>query len=94
MARKYHFNMERYGHDIDHALVMLRNRLYDAEQAGDAEAAGRIQDRLWRLSMAAYAFSGLIQVTWEEWKLLDAARRWAQETRMARCMAAGIDYVD
>lgn len=94
MARLYNFNMERNGHNIDSAMVMLRNRARAAEEAGEHEAACRLWERVNRISYAAYAFSGMIQVTWEEWQLLNAASNWAKEHRMMCCWANGIEYVE
>lgn len=95
MAKRYNFNMERNGHNIDSAMVMLRNRAYEAEKAGDMAAAARLLDRERKLSYIVNGcFNGLIKVTWDEWQMLKAASDWAREHRMMCCWANGIEYVE
>lgn len=84
------FNMTQEGHNIDTALVMLRNRAWDAEEAGDIEAAQRIWARHEKVQDAAYFMNGIIEVTQEQLGTLVAASAWAASARAERCAMAGV----
>ena len=94
MAKLYNFNMTKNGHNIDTACVRLRNLRYDAEEAGDFEAAERIQARLERIYDLAYWGSGCIQVTWEDWQFLNTVSEWTKHWRMCKCEEHGVEYVE
>ena len=82
------FNMTQHGHDIDTALVMLRNRAYEADEAGDHEAYRRIMQRHEKIQDAAYFMNGIIEVTQDELDVLVSAAAWAASVRAERCAFA------
>ena len=91
----YNFNMERNGHNIDSAVTLLRLRWYDANDAGDHEAAQRLQARIDRIGeITGWCLGGMIQVPWDEWQYLNAVSEWYKMHRMCVCEAHGIEYVE
>ena len=95
MAKLYKFNMERNGHNIDTARVILRNRWYDAVDAGDHEAAHRLQDRIDRIDgITGGCLSGMLRLPYEEWEFLHTVSEWVKHWRGCMCEAAGVAYVE
>lgn len=96
MTRKlYKFNMERNGHNIDSAITLLRLRWYDANDAGEHEAADRLQARIERIQeITGGCLAGMVQLPWEEWQYLHTVSEWYKTHRMCMCEAHGIEYVE
>ena len=93
MSKKlYNFNMERNGHNIDSARTLLRLRWYDANDAGDYDAADRLQARIDRIDNMPTG--RMIQVPWDEWQFLHTVSEWYKMHRMCCCEAHGIEYVE
>ena len=95
MAKTYKFNMERNGHNIDSARTLLRLRWYDAIDAGNYEAADRLQGRIDRIDeITGGHLAGLLNLTWEEWQYLNSVSEWYKMHRMVKCEQHGIEYVE
>ena len=96
MAEKlYSFNMHRNGHNIDSAITLLRLRWYDANDAGDYDAAQRLQDRIERIqNITGGCLAGIIKLPWDEWQYLHTVSEWYKTHRMCCCEAHGIEYVE
>ena len=95
MAKLYNFNMNRNGHNIDTALVILRNRMYDAEAAGDHEAVKRLWARHERIcEITGSCGVGMLKLPWDEWQYLHTVSEWVKCWRASICDANGIEYVE
>ena len=95
MAKLYKFNMERNGHNIDTARTILRNRWYDACDAGDHAAAERLQARIDRINeITDGCLAGILELPYDEWLYMHNVSEWVKAWRCVRCEAAGIEYVE
>lgn len=91
----YKFNMNVNGHNIDSACTLLRLRWYDARDAGDYEAAKRIQARIERIGeVTGGCLNGIVQLPYHEWLFLHNVSEWYKAHRACRCEAAGIEYAE
>lgn len=95
MAKRYNFNMERNGHNIDSAVTLMRLRWYDANDAGDYAAADRLQARIERINeITGGCLAGMVQLPWDEWQFLNTVSEWYKAHRACICDANGIEYVE
>lgn len=91
MATKlYNFNNRKYQHTLDSARTRLRNMIWDAEHSGHDDIAKRFRASYERLDdvcdrNGVYCAPYMIKVTYEDWKVLDAARRWYEGIRLSAC---------
>ena len=95
MAKLYKFNLMRNGHNIDTARTILRNRWYDANDAGDYAAAERIQARIERIdSITGACCVGVLNLPYDEWLYLHNVSEWVKTWRSETCATHGIPYVE
>lgn len=91
----YKFSMTRNGHNIDSAKTLLRLRWYDAIDAGQTEAADRIQARIDRIDEITGGWlNGTIELPWDEWQYINTVSEWYKAHRAEMCDAHGIEYVE
>lgn len=95
MAKLYKFNMNRNGHNIDSAKTLLRIRWYEANEAGDREAAKRLQARIDKIDdITGLCGVGMLELPYKDWEYLHTVSEWYKMHRAAICDAHGIEYVE
>ena len=91
----YKFNMSKNGHNIDGARTFLRLRWYDANDAGDYDAADRLQAFIEHIDEITGGFlNGMIEVPYKDWELLHDLSEWYKSHRAESCAEYGIEYVE
>lgn len=91
----YKFNNRRHQHTIDSALCRLRNLIHDADQAGRQDLVDRYTASYNRLDdvcdrQGIYNSPWMLEMPYDDWKILDSTRRWYEGIRLA-AYASAID---
>lgn len=85
MAKLYAISIAKHQHDMDTCCVMLRNRIYDAAEAGDRAAVARLEERLERADKYLDKLLGSHGCGWftgEEFADCQKMISWVRESRI------------